>query len=269
MGDVTVLVSIVAGVYGLLIGSYLNVVIHRVPAGVSTVHPPSACPGCGSRIRARHNLPVVGWLALKGRCFDCGEPISARYPLVEAGTGVAFAAATVWALTWGPGAWFLPAVLYAVVLTVALSAIDLDTHRLPDRIVLPALVVMPVLLAVASWGTGDWGAMVRALIGGVGLGVAYFAMALAYPGGMGLGDVKLAPVLGAFMAWLGWGVFAVGSFAAFLIGGLVAIVLLLARKASTDEGRAGIPFGPSMLTGALVGAVVGQWVWGAYLGTFS
>lgn len=258
-----------AGLIGLVIGSYLNVVIYRIPAGESTAHPPSKCPKCGNGIRARHNVPVLGWLILRGKCYDCSEPISARYPIVEAFTGVAFAAATWWALTWGPGVWFLPALAYMVALSIALSVIDVETHRLPDRIVLPALIAMPVLLAVASAGTGDWSALVRALIGGLSLGVAYFVMAFAYPAGMGLGDVKLAPVVGAFMAWLGWGVFAVGAFGAFLIGAVLAVVLKLASKSHTDGGKTGIPFGPSMLVGALTGAVVGQSIWDAYLSTFT
>src|SRR5689334_10677304 len=109
--------SSLTGILGLAIGSFLNVVIYRVPAGLSVVHPPSACPQCGNQIRNRHNVPVLGWLMLRGRCYDCKEPISPRYPIVEAATGVLFAAATAWLLH-EDEAWALPAALYLIALAI-------------------------------------------------------------------------------------------------------------------------------------------------------
>jgi leader peptidase (prepilin peptidase)/N-methyltransferase len=247
--------------FGLLIGSFLNVVIWRVPRGESIVRPPSACPNCHHEIRARDNVPVVSWLVLRGRCRDCGEPISVRYPLVEAGTAVLFGLTYWWA---GP-TWALPAFLYLAAISVALALIDLDTHRLPDAIVLPAYPVGIALLALASWnpgGASDWPALVRAVIGGAALFAAYFVMLLAYPAGMGFGDVKLAGVLGAYLAWIGWGAFAVGAFGAFLVGGVFSIGLLVAGRATR---KSGIPFGPWMLAGAAIGIGVGEWLWSAYL----
>ncbi|GAA2723713.1 prepilin peptidase [Cellulomonas aerilata] len=243
---------------GLLVGSFLNVVVSRVPAGESVVHPPSRCPTCGSRIRPWDNVPVLSWLVLRGRCRDCGTRISARYPAVEAATAVLFALV---ALLVGP--WAVPAFAYLAAIGVALALIDLDTHRLPNAIVLPSYPVLGALLALASWGTGDWSALLRAVIGGTALWVAYFALCLAKPGGMGFGDVKLAGLLGGALAWLGWGPFAVGAFGAFVLGGLFAVVLLVTGRAGRGSG---IPFGPWMLLGAGLGVAVGEPLWGAYLG---
>lgn len=255
------LLAVPAGVVGLVIGSFLNVVVWRVPRGESVVAPPSACPRCGTRIRARDNVPVLSWLLLRGRCRDCGEPISARYPLVELGTGVLFAALAA-VVGWS---WVLPAVLYLAAVAVALALIDLDHHRLPDALVLPSYLVGAALLALASWnpgGASDWAALLRAAIGGAALLVFYFAAALAYPAGMGLGDVKLAGVLGLYLAWFGWGAFAVGAFGAFLLGGLFSVGLIAARRAGR---KSGIPFGPWMLASAFLGITVGQAAWSGYL----
>ncbi|GIG20377.1 prepilin peptidase [Cellulomonas chitinilytica] len=252
---------IVAGLFGLAIGSFLNVVVWRVPRGESVVRPPSACPRCGHEIRARDNVPVVSWLLLRGRCRDCGEPIAVRYPLVEAGTGVLFAL-TAW---WAGADWVLPALLYLAAISVALALIDLDTKRLPDAIVLPAYPVSLALLALASWnpgGASDWTALWHALVGGAALFAVYFVLVIAYPAGMGLGDVKLAGVLGLYLGWFGWGALLVGWFAAFLLGGLFAVGLVVARRAGR---KSGIPFGPWMLLGAAVGIVAGEQLWSAYL----
>jgi leader peptidase (prepilin peptidase)/N-methyltransferase len=254
------LLILLAVVLGLAVGSFLNVVIWRVPRGESVVRPPSACPACGHRIRARDNVPVLGWLLLRGRCRDCGAPISARYPLVEAGTGALFGL-VAWRFVDQP--WALPAFLYLGALAVALALIDLDVHRLPDLLVLPSYPVLGVLLVVASAGSGDWAALLRAAIGGVGLWGLYFLLAVVREGGMGFGDVKLAGLLGAAMAWLGWGPFAVGAFAAFLTGGLFGIALMLVRRAGR---RSKVPFGPWMLLGAAIGVAWGADLWEAYTG---
>lgn len=258
----TGLLVAVAAVVGLAIGSFLNVVVWRVPRGESVAHPPSACPRCGHVIRARDNVPVVSWLLLRGRCRDCANPISVRYPLVEAGTGVLFAL-TAWFA--GPS-WILPALLYLVAISVALALIDIDTKRLPNAIVLPAYPVALALLSLASWNPGgesDWSALVRALIGAAALFLVYFVMVIVYPAGMGFGDVKLAGVLGLYLGWFGWGALVIGWFSAFLLGGIFSVGLLLAGRAGR---KSGIPFGPWMLLGAWVGIVVGEPLWSLYLG---
>jgi leader peptidase (prepilin peptidase) / N-methyltransferase len=276
-------VSIIAtgvGLFGSIIGSFLNVVVFRVPLKRSIVSPPSACPTCGTAIKGYDNIPVLSWLVLRGKCRSCASRISARYPLVELGTGLFFAAVAVWfgvsgvstGSTTGLGsttaagivAWILALVafLYLAAISVVLALIDLDTHTLPNRIVLPSYVVGVVLLGAASVSSGDYPALLRAGIGMAALWLAYLAMALAYPGGMGFGDVKLAGVLGLYLAWVGWGALAVGAFAAFLLGGLFSIGLIIARKAGR---KSGIPFGPWMLAGAWVGIFFGESIASGYL----
>lgn len=249
-------------IFGLLAGSFLNVVIWRVPRAESIVRPPSACPGCGAAIRGRDNIPVLSWMLLRGRCRDCSTAISRRYPLIEASTGLLFGV-VVWhfGVTWAALAY-----LYLTAIGVALTMIDLDTRRLPNVIVLPAYPITLVLLAVASWSTGEWGALLRAGLGGVILYGFYFVMMVAVPNGMGFGDVKLAGVLGAYLAWLGWGELAIGAFAAPVLGGVYAMVLLATKRA---HRKSGIPFGPWMVLGATVGIAAGAQLWRSYLGVLS
>jgi leader peptidase (prepilin peptidase)/N-methyltransferase len=263
-----------AGVFGALIGSFLNVVVYRVPAGRSIVSPPSACGSCGTEIRPYDNIPVLSWLVLRGRCRTCRSAISVRYPLVEAATAGAFAVVGWWFWA-GPQAsaagdpagiasrvLVVVAFLYLMAISIALALIDLDTRRLPNAIVLPSYAVGLVLLGVAALLGGDPSALTRAAIGGAALFVFYLALALAHPGGMGFGDVKLAGVLGLFLGFLGWAPLLVGAFAAFLLGGLFGIALLVTRRAGR---RTGIPFGPWMLAGAWLGVFAGPAIGSAYL----
>ncbi|MFZ5871145.1 MAG: prepilin peptidase [Actinomycetota bacterium] len=246
-------------VLGLVIGSFLNVVVWRVPRDESVVRPPSACPACGSPVRPRDNIPVLSWVVLSRRCRDCGSPISARYPSVEAGTAALFAVTAAYIGL----AWELPAFLYLAAISIALALIDIDVHRLPDKIVLPSYLVSGALLAAASIANQDYGQILRAGIGMVSLYVLYFALALVYPGGMGFGDVKLAGVLGMYLAWLGWAELIVGAFLAFLLGGVLGALLMAVRKAGR---KSKIPFGPFMLLGAYGGIFFGEAVAGWYLG---
>ena len=254
----TVLLAVLCGVVGLTIGSFLNVVVWRVPRGESVVNPPSACPRCGKAIRPRDNVPVLGWLALRGRCRDCGEPISARYPLVEAGTAVLFA---VMAVRFGADA-ALPAYLYLVAVGLALALIDLDVQRLPDALTLPSYPVALVLLGGAAVFDGTADALVRAVVGGAAMFTFYFAVWFVAPRGMGYGDVKLSGLLGIYLGWISYGALAAGFFLAFLLGGVVSVGLVLFR----DAGRkTKVPFGPFMLLGTLVGVLAGQELVDGYL----
>jgi leader peptidase (prepilin peptidase)/N-methyltransferase len=247
---VTTLLAAVCAVLGLCIGSFLNVVIWRVPRGESIVSPPSACPSCGNAIRPRDNVPVLGWLLLRGKCRDCQHPISARYPVVEALTGVLFAV-----MAWRFGAQVaLVAYLWLAAAGLALALIDIDTKRLPDVITKPSWAVIGVVLLVAGLTDSDLHHLQRAALGAVALGAFYALLWLVYPGGMGFGDVKLAPSLGALLAWVSWGALAVGAFAGFLLGGVFGIgVILLGRGGRKSK----VPFGPFMLGGALLGILVG------------
>jgi len=247
---VTASLFAVVAALGLIIGSFLNVVIWRVPRGESVVQPPSHCPACARPVRARDNVPVVSWLLLRGRCRDCREPISVRYPLVEATTSVAFVAMAV---RFGFDA-ALPAFVYLAAIGVALALIDIDTQRLPNAIVLPSYVVGLVLLGAAAVAQGSYGDLLRAGLGMAALYGFYFGLALLYPAGMGFGDVKLAGVLGLYLGWLGWAEFIAGGFLGFLLGGIVGGVLMAVRRAGR---KSKIPFGPFMLGGAFIAVLWG------------
>jgi len=254
---VTAFVAVVCGLFGLAIGSFLNVVIWRVPRGESVVSPPSHCPGCDNPIGPRDNVPVVSWLLLRGRCRHCGTRISVRYPLVELLTAALFAAF---------GGWFgfsaeLPAYLYLAAVGVALAMIDLDVQRLPDVLTLPSYPVGIVLLGAASLAHHSGWSMARGLLGMVVLFAFYFTVAMIAPRGMGFGDVKLSGVVGLYLAWLGWSQLAVGAFAAFVVGALVGMGLVLFAGGGR---KTRVPFGPFMLVGALIGIFVGGPVASAY-----
>jgi leader peptidase (prepilin peptidase) / N-methyltransferase len=246
---------VIAGISGLAVGSFLNVVIFRVPAGESVISPPSSCPSCHALIRPRHNVPVLGWLLLGGKCYDCKAPISARYPLVEAATGVLFAAVT-WRLLAMDMPWALAAYLYLAAAGVALAMIDVDVKRLPDTIVLPSYAVVAVLLTIAAIGADDSWALARAAMGAAAMFAFYFAIVFACPAGMGFGDVKLAGVLGALMGYLSWSAVVVATFGAFLLGAIVGVALIVTSRGGR---RTAIPFGPFMIAAALIPVLGGGW----------
>ena len=248
-----------AGVVGLAVGSFLNVVIHRLPRGLSLVSPRSRCPGCETEIRARDNVPVVSYVALKGKCRTCSSRIGSRYVAVELLTAAVF---VLFALRLHEQPAVLPAFAFFGALGVALAFIDLDVRRLPDRLTLPAYPISAALLALAAAIDGSWGNFWRALVGGAILYAFYFLIVFIKPGGMGFGDVKLAGVLGLYLGWLGWGTLFVGAFAGFLFGGLTSVALLLS---GTVGRKSRIPFGPFMILGAFVAVLVGGPLASAYL----
>lgn len=173
---------------------------------------------------------------------------------MEAATGLAFAGVTWFALTDDRTPAVLPALLYLVSISIALSLIDIDVKRLPDAIVLPSYPVLLVLLGVASLVEGDWWSFVRVLIGAAAGFAFYFLLAFIYPAGMGFGDVKLAGVLGAALAWYGWAPLLVGGFAGFLLGGVIGVLLILSGRGTR---KSMIPFGPYMILGTWLGIVLG------------
>lgn len=246
-----------AAVLGLIIGSFLNVVVWRVPRGESLVRPPSHCPRCDAPIAPRDNIPVLSWLLLRGKCRHCGEPISPRYPLVELLTGAVFGglAARV-GLHWA-----LPAFLYFGAICVALALIDLDHKRLPNAITLPSYVVGLVLLGGATLLDHEPHRMVRVLAGMAALYAFYFLLVLIYPKGMGWGDVKLSGVLGMYLAYLGVAPLVVGGILGFAFGGVFGALALVLGKATR---KTMLPYGPFMIAGALVGVWWGQAIADAY-----
>lgn len=248
--------------FGLAVGSFLNVVIHRVPDGKSIVSPASACPKCGQEIKASDNIPVLSWVLLGGKCRNCKAPISIRYPAVE------LLNALLWIGCYAYFGWSIEliAFIYLSSVGIALTLIDIAVHRLPNVIVLPSYLVLGGILLIGAvvgpeWG-GEWSQLLRASLAGLSLYVFYLLLVIIYPKGMGFGDVKLAGVLGAALGWFGWGSLVVGSFAAFLLGGILSVFLLLAGKAKRGTG---IPFGPWMILGAAIGVLWGQQIFDEYL----
>jgi leader peptidase (prepilin peptidase)/N-methyltransferase len=206
---------------------------------------------------------VLSWLVLRGRCRHCHEPIAGRYPLVELSNAILWLGLGWWCISDRGIPALLPLLLVLGSAGVALFVIDLDHHRLPDAIVLPLYPVTVVGLVLAGILTGDW-PLVDVLIGiGIWLVVIGGLWFVSGGRGMGFGDVKLAPVLGATLGWVGVASAGVGLFVAFLLGALVGIVLLISRRAGR---RSAIPFGPFLLVGALVGLVAGSAISDAYLG---
>jgi leader peptidase (prepilin peptidase)/N-methyltransferase len=259
---VTVVLLAACGMLGLLIGSFLNVVIWRVPRDESVVRPASHCPSCDAAIRPYDNVPVLSWLLLRARCRDCGAGISARYPAVELLTGAVFVA-----LGWRVGADLgqyvaLLGFLVLGAVGVAQAMIDIDVRRLPFRVTNVAWGAGLVALAGQSAVDAHWWPFLRALAGMAALYSFYDVLAFLQPKGMGLGDVHLAGPLGLFLGWLGWSSLAVGAFMGFLIGGLGGLALVVGRRAGM---KSAIPFGPYMLAGAFVAILAGQALGGVYL----
>lgn len=241
------------GLIGLLVGSFLNVVVHRVPLGESIVAPRSRCPSCETPIAARDNIPVLSWLFLRGHCRHCGAPISARYPLVEALTGVAFAAVALVTGAENELALYLP---FAALL-IAVAAIDLDHRIIPNKLLAPAAV-----WAVVAWAVVDLDFLPEALIAGAGAFAFLLLAALAYPAGMGMGDVKLAGVMGLY---LGLSVIP-ALLAAFLAGAVVGIALIV--RQGSGARKLGVPFGPFMALGGFVGLLAGSELISLYADNF-
>ena len=249
-GPVPVLFTLVGG---LCVGSFLNVVAFRLPRGESLVSPGSHCPGCGTPVRAYDNVPLLGWLLLRGRCRSCGERISPRYPLVEALT--ALLALSVVLVKHSPRDIVLGLVLVAVLVPVAL--IDLEEQIIPNRITLPAAVAAVAIgLALAPSRVPEQ------LIAGAAAGGFLLVFVLAYPRGMGMGDVKLAAVLGLY---LGSSV-APAMLVALISGTLVGVVVIM-RLGVAQGRKTAVPFGPFLALGGLVGLLAGPAIIHWYLNT--
>jgi leader peptidase (prepilin peptidase) / N-methyltransferase len=247
----TFFIIALAAVGGLCIGSFANVVAYRLPAGASLVSPGSACPGCGTAIRPYDNVPVISWLALRGHCRDCDTEISARYPLTEAATGALFAAVVL--ATHAHASVWLDLCFVAALVTI--TRIDLEHRIIPDRILAPLAVLAIVLTAITAPGELP-GRLIAATAGGAAL----FIAVLAYPGGMGMGDVKLVAVMGLVLG----PALAPALLVAFLAGTLVGLGIV-ARRGVAAGRKTAIPFGPFLALGALVGLFAGHPIIHVYL----
>jgi leader peptidase (prepilin peptidase) / N-methyltransferase len=239
---------------GLLAGSFVTVVAHRVPRGESIVGPRSRCPACGAQIAAYDNVPVLSWLALRGRARCCGAAISPRYPLTELTLGVLYVATVL--VLWDEPVEIALGLVFVTVLT-AITLTDLERRIIPNKILIVAAV-----LAVAIAAIGDPSSLPERAIAAVAAGGTLFAAALAYPRGMGMGDVKLAATMGLF---LGRDV-APALLVALLAGSLVGLAMI-AREGAAARKRA-IPFGPFLALGGVAGLLAGGEMVDWYLGTF-
>ncbi|MCW2999453.1 MAG: prepilin peptidase [Solirubrobacterales bacterium] len=248
------LTILLAAAGGLCLGSFLNVVVHRLPAGVSLVRPGSACTHCAAPIRPHDNVPVVSWLLLGGRCRSCRGGIPVRYPAVEALTAMLFAA-VVLARHADRTTWL--AIVFVAAL-VPIAVIDLEHRIIPNRITLPAAVA-----ALLAGVILDPGFVPEQLIAGAAAFGFFFLAALAYPRGMGMGDVKLAGVLGLYLGRaVGPGLFIA------LIAGVVVGVAVIARKGAKEGRKTAVPFGPFLALGGMIAFFVGQSLADDYANSF-
>lgn len=245
---------VLALIAGLAIGSFLNVVIYRLPRGKSVVSPRSSCPSCGHMISGLENVPVISWLALRGKCRECKAPISPRYPLIELGTGLLFAA--VVAIAWDDPAQIALGLILVTAL-VPITAIDLEFKRVPNLITGPAAVA----LLVAGTALDPSGQPERLIAASVVV-VPFLLLSLILSSHMGMGDVKLMGVLGLA---LGRGL-APALFVAFITGTLVGLAMML--KYGSKARKMQVPFGPFLALGGMVGFVVGNDLWDSYIDTF-
>jgi len=243
-----------AGVLGAIVGSFLNVVAYRLPRHESLITPASHCPSCGTPVRPYDNVPILSYLLLRGRCRACAEPISARYPLVEALT----AALCVGAVLAHRSAAGIALSIVLILLVVPAALIDLEHRIIPNRI-----TALGAVLAVAIGLALDPSGQPERLIAGAGAGGFLLIAALAYPGGMGMGDVKLAAVMGLF---LGRAV-APAMLIALLAGVLVGAVVI-ARKGAREGRKTAVPFGPFLALGAIVAVYAGQPAIDLYVNSF-
>jgi leader peptidase (prepilin peptidase) / N-methyltransferase len=243
----------IAAPLGLLIGSFLNVVAYRLPRGESLLWPASHCPGCEQPIKPYDNVPVLSWLLLRGKCRNCGIHISPRYPAIEFLTALAFGAIVVLNGVDKNLVWELP---FAAML-IAVAGIDLEHRIIPNKVMLPS-AVFAIATAIALRPND----LLELGIAGAAAFVAFLLAALAYPAGMGMGDVKLAGVMGLF---LGTAVIP-ALFIAFLAGTLVGVAVI--AKHGADGRKKGVPFGPFLAFGGLVGLLAGPEMIDLYTRTF-
>jgi leader peptidase (prepilin peptidase) / N-methyltransferase len=248
---VTAAVAGLCGILGLAVGSFLNVVIHRVPRQDSIVTPRSHCPGCATVLANRDNIPVASWLLLRGRCRTCGQKISPRYLLVELACGALFAGA---GLRFGLH-WSLPAFLVLLAGLLALACTDLEHYLLPKRIVYPVLGLVGGLLFLAAAATGHWRDLVVALSCAAGWFVVFFAINFFDARLLAFGDVRLAPAIGLGLGWLGVRYVLFGFFAANLIGALIGVGLIATKRI---DRKSRVPYGVFLALGTYAAIFAGS-----------
>jgi leader peptidase (prepilin peptidase)/N-methyltransferase len=265
-----IVLAFVFVVLGLLVGSFLNVVIDRLPAGLSLAYPPSHCSSCNKRLAVKDLIPVLSYTLLKGRCRYCGERITLRIPLVEAFSAMAFALLFIY-LRLTPA---LALAIFYFCLLLVIAVIDLEHQLILNWLVYPAAIIAIIIsiigtrLGFAQGMVHVWEHIVIPRISQAGIGFAigfgiFLLIAVLSRGGMGIGDVKMAALMGIM---LGYPSVLVAIFLAIMAGGIVAIVLLAARKKGRKQG---IPFGPFLALGTMLALIWGSSIWGWYTRGFS
>jgi len=248
-----------AGIIGLVIGSFIGVVVDRLPRKESIVSPPSHCVACSAPIRAYDNIPVVSYVLLRGRCRACGAHIPPRDAMLELGTGILFVL-LAWRLT---SAWALPAFCVLGASLGAISAIDVEHMRIPSTLVYVTAALGVPLLVLASAGTHRWSALAGAAIGGAAAFAVFFALFYAVPKGIGFGDVRLAGLCGGFLGWIGYREVVLAFLVSFVVAGVPAAVLLAMHKV---QRRTQIPFGPALAAGTVITVLFGPPIVHAWVG---
>lgn len=257
--DEALIRAIVALPFGLAVGSFMTVAVHRLPEGESLVRPRSRCPACGAEIGARDNVPVLSWLLLGGRCRRCGERISVVYPLLE----VVTAGLVVLAAIRYPNPWQAVLVAGLLALMPGIALIDLRHQIIPNRLTFPALLVFPVVIVLA-WLIDDAVDPVKAALGLASFGGGILVIALVSPKGMGLGDVKLAALIGLVLGSLGLRFVGATVGVTIVLGGLGGFVALAMGRGRKSK----IPYGPYLAAGAVIAGLWGESIASWYIGRF-
>jgi len=267
---VSLLFDYVSFLLGLAFGSFTNVLIFRNNRSLPSLSQASSCLACGKRILRRDNVPVLSWMLLKGKCRFCGAHFSRLYPIIELSTGILFLAC---AILLGPldvtnsasfGKWVvLVALWWLVAAGVALTAIDVKHFTLPNAIIYPTFAAGALLFLLNSLLVADFEPLARSLVGATVSLVLYGLIVVIAPQGMGLGDMKLAGLLGFYLAWFGWGALFIGLLLPFLLASIFALAKI-ARKTARFDSR--IAFGPWMILGAFLALGFGNQLWSNYVG---
>lgn len=257
MAPLDALIITIAFVFGAIIGSFLNVLILRIPDDKSLLKD-SACPNCGNKLGAFENVPIISWIFLRGKCRKCKAKISAQYPIVELFAALAFGF-TTWIMVipvenTGSACWtLLIAILYLISVSIVLFVIDIREKLLPDSVVLPSYFVAGALLVASKLLAEDPAGIVWIIVGAA-ISFSFYLLLALVSGGIGGGDIKLAGVLGMYLGFFGLGHIILGTIAAFILGGIFALGLVLFEGA---KRKSEVPFGPWMLVSAFLTLLFG------------
>lgn len=255
----------IAFVFGLVFGSFLNAVIYRVPRKES-LNTRSHCTTCGKPILWYQNIPLLSWIVLRGRCHNCHEKISVRYPIIELLTALLWVAVTAKFFSEDLGSFFLTlGLLYFLTVSIALAFIDAEKMILPNVLTFQTYVVVPILFTISCFFSSNWGALLSALITAVVFCLVYFTIFMVKPGYLGFGDVKLSLIVGFILGFFGIGVSIFGFFAPFLLAMFYVIPILFLKKKGK---KSQIPFGPWIILGTWFSLFFGDFIVNLYLQTF-